>query len=34
MFGWCEEEPKSGEPVIIKILAKDTRGEELTHTTK
>lgn len=34
LFGWCEKEPIDGEPLIIKILAKDIRGEELTHTTK
>jgi len=34
LFGWSENEPINGEPLIVNILAKDTRGEELTHTTK
>lgn len=34
LFGWSENELINGEPLIIKILAKDTRGEELTHITK
>lgn len=34
LFGWSEKKPDVGQPLELKILAKDTRGDELIHKTK
>lgn len=34
LFGWCSKKPKEFEPLEINISTKDTRGEELTHSSK
>jgi len=34
LFGWCDKKPVDLEQLEVNILVKDTRGEELTHTSK
>jgi len=34
LFGWCSKKPKEFEPLEINISTKDTRGEELAHSSK
>lgn len=34
LFGWSDVKPKSGEPLNLYILTKNTKDEEIKHKTK